>query len=227
MPPVLGIVIPTLDAASLNRTLDRIGPIALAEGWPILISDGGSTDRPAERPGVRVILASRGRGQQLAAGAEALLGGGVEWLFFLHADSLPSAGWREAIAGFIAEPRNEGRAGYGRLALDDTAPAARRIEALVAWRCRWLGLPYGDQGLLIHRDLYREVGGFPAVPLMEDVTIVRSVGRDRLAQLPFTMTTSAERYRRGGYIRRPLRNLGCLVLHLAGVPSDRIRRLYG
>ena len=78
---------------------------------------------------------------------------------------------------FIAAPNAEQRAGYFALALDDPAPAARRLERLVAWRCRWLALPYGDQGLLIHHALYDAAGGYAAIPLMEDVDLVRRLGR--------------------------------------------------
>jgi hypothetical protein len=90
-----------------------------------------------------------------------------------------------------------------------------------------LGLPYGDQGLLIARTMYDAVGGFAALPLMEDVDLVRRLGRRRLVQLPATAVSSARRYRAGGYIRRPLRNLLCLSLYFAGVPPRRIARLYG
>ncbi|UEM24121.1 glycosyltransferase [Skermanella mucosa] len=215
----------------LRRTLDAIGPAAAAAGWPILVSDGGSTDgtpETARRHGARVVRAPRGRGSQLAAGAAALLAdGAAEWLFFLHADSVPDPSWADEAARFAAAPENRERAGYGRFALDDGAAPARRIERLVEWRCRRFGLPYGDQGLLIHCDLYRAAGGFPAIALMEDVAMVRRIGRRRLVPLPFAVTTSAERYRRGGYVRRPLRNLGCLALYLAGLPPDAVRRLYG
>ncbi|WP_256445784.1 glycosyltransferase [Skermanella sp. TT6] len=225
---------PTLNAGGpggLVRTLEAIGPAAAAAGWPILVSDGGSTDGTpgtALRHGARMIRAPRGRGSQLAAGAAALLADGTaEWLFFLHADSVPDPSWADEAARFTAAAENRARAGYGRFALDDGAAPARRIERLVGWRCRRLGLPYGDQGLLVHRDLYRAAGGFPAIPLMEDVALVRRIGRRRLVPLPFAVTTSAERYRRGGYVLRPLRNLGCLALYLAGLPPSAVRRLYG
>jgi glycosyltransferase involved in cell wall biosynthesis len=202
----------------------------MAAGWPVVVVDGGSDDGTlavAVRHGVRAISAPRGRGRQLAAGAEAAIEAGAEWLFFLHADSIPERGWREALAAFMAEPANCDRAGYGRLALDDPFPATRRLETMVAWRCRRFGLPYGDQGLLIPRNLYRSAGGFPSIELMEDVALVRRIGRSRLSGLPLTVTTSAERYRRDGYIRRPLRNLSCLALYLMGVAPPVIRRLYG
>ena len=148
---------------------------------------------------------------------------------------LPACGQRsggrlaEVLTAFMAEPANRDRAGYGRFALDDPSPAARQLETMVAWRCHRLGLPYGDQ-LLIHRSLYQSVGGFPPFELMEDVAVVRRIGSTRLSALPMTVTTSAERYRRAGYIRRPLRNLSCLALYLIGrgaagdPPAVRVRR---
>ena len=84
--------------------------------------------------------------------------------------------------------------------------AARRLERLVAWRCRVLALPYGDQGLLISRALYEAVGGFRPLPLMEDVDLVRRLGRSRLPPLPVPAVTSAERWRREGWRRRSARN---------------------
>ena len=91
-----------------------------------------------------------------------------------------------------------------------------------------LALPYGDQGLLIARALYDAVGGFAAIPLMEDVDLVRRLGRRRLA--PHRRALPSPRRGAtgsGGYCRRPLRNLVCLSLYFAGVPPRRIARLYG
>jgi hypothetical protein len=90
-----------------------------------------------------------------------------------------------------------------------------------------LALPYGDQGLLISRRLYDAVGGYRPMPLMEDVDLVRRLGRARLHPLGASMLASARRYRRDGYWRRPLRNLCCLALYFAGVPPRVIARMYG
>jgi len=87
--------------------------------------------------------------------------------------------------------------------------------------------PHPDQGLLISRRLYNAVGGYAAMPLMEDVDLVRRLGRARLQPIGATMLASARRYKRDGYWRRPLRNLCCLALYLAGVPPRVIARLYG
>ena len=193
----------------------------------VVVADGGSSDETvavARLADARVVAAARGRGSQLAAGAAAAAGG---WLLFLHADCRLELGWESAVGAFLMAPEAESRAGYFDLALDDPAPAARRLERIVAWRCRVLALPYGDQGLLIARTLYDAVGGFAALPLMEDVDLVRRLGRHRLAPIGARCFASAGRYRRDGYLRRPLRNLFCLSLYFAGVPPARIVRLYG
>jgi hypothetical protein len=80
---------------------------------------------------------------------------------------------------------------------------------------------------LIHRRLYDAVGGYVAIPLMEDVEMVRRIGRTRLKPIGATMLASARRYKSGGYWRRPLRNLLCLSLYFAGVSPQRIAKLYG
>ena len=119
------------------------------------------------------------------------------------------------------------QAGYFRFALDSDDPRARRLERAVAWRCRVLALPYGDQGLLIHRDLLAAVGGIRPLPLMEDVDLVRRLGRRRLVALDAAAITSAAKWQRQGWYRRSLRNLACLALYFAGVPPRLIARLYG
>lgn len=222
----LSVVVPTLNEAETIA-----GFLAAFAGSPLvgetIVADGGSSDGTVEiarRAGARVAEAPRGRGVQLARGAAAAQG---EWLLFLHADCRLEAGWEEAARRFLAAPEAAGRAGYFTLALDDPAPAARRLERLVAWRCRLFALPYGDQGLLIARRLYDEVGGFRPLPLMEDVDLVRRLGRRRLAPIGAPILASARRYRRDGYWRRPAKNLCCLGLYLLGLSPARIARLYG
>ena len=225
--PMLSVVIPTLNAATtLPATL---AALAASDGLvsEIVVSDGGSADATAalaRAAGCRVVAGPRGRGLQLAAGAAAARG---EWLLFLHADTCLAAGWPAAVRGFCAAPANHDRAGYFRFALADDAPAARRLEALVRWRCGIFALPYGDQGLVLRAATYRALGGFAPLPLMEDVDFARRLGRARLVALPATAVTSAQRYRRGGYWARPVRNLVCLGLYFAGLPPRHLVKLYG
>jgi rSAM/selenodomain-associated transferase 2 len=223
----LSIIIPTFDAgATLGRTISALKQCVRSPSYEIVVADGSSTDGTvvaAEGEGARVVVAPRGRGRQLAAGAAAA---GAPWLLFLHADTVLGTDWGEAVQRFMAEGSNLGRAATFRYALDSPAPAARRLERIVDWRCRRLGLPYGDQGLLIAAAFYRSLGGFAPLPLMEDVDLVRRIGRARLVVLDCTATTSAERYRKG-FVRRSARNLACLALYFAGLPPRLIARLYG
>ena len=222
----ISAVIPTLNAAgTVSGTLAALHGSALVR--EVIVADGGSSDPTvvlARSAGARVIAAPRGRGKQLSTGADAASSG---WLLFLHADCRLEPGWERAADAFLTAPQAANRAGYFDLALDDPAPAARRLERIVAWRCRVLALPYGDQGLLIARTLYETIGGFASMPLMEDVDFVRRLGRRRLTRIGARCIASARRYRRDGYVRRPLRNLLCLSLYLTGVPPARIVRLYG
>ena len=216
----LSIVIPTLNAAStLAACVERVQGAS-----EILVVDGGSDDTTrdiAEAHGARVITAPRGRGQQLAAGAEAASG---DWLLFLHADTLLGEGWREAAPVHMATSPQ--KAACFRFRLDTPAWQARLIERGVAARVRLLGLPYGDQGLLISHALYAGVGGYRPLPLMEDVDLVRRIGRRRLTLLDADAVTSPERWLRDGWGRRSAHNLFCLGLYRAGVSPARIERIY-
>jgi rSAM/selenodomain-associated transferase 2 len=222
----IDVVVPTLNAAAgLARTiatLDGTGVLSLS----ITVCDGGSRDDTvaiARAAGAAVLTAPAGRGGQLATGAAA---GNAPWILFLHADVTLGTGWADAVRHFTADAANAARAGYFQLRFDSPDPRARRVERLVAWRCRTFGLPYGDQGLLIARSFYQRLGGFSPLPLMEDVVFVRRVGRRNLVPLDADAIASARRYERDGWLLRPLRNLSCLALFSAGVPLPVVRRLY-
>lgn len=222
-PPRISVVIPTLNAAAhLAAALEPVvGRVA-----EIVISDGGSADATAEAAsaaGARLVSSEKGRGQQLAAGAVAATG---DWLLFLHADTVLSKDWLAETSAFIDGLENADRAAVFTFALEDPSPQARRMERLVTWRTRRLGLPYGDQGLLISRRHYDRVGGYRPIPLMEDVDIVRRIGRSNIDVLATRAVTSATRYRRGGWWGRPIRNVCCLVLYFLRVPPRILVRLY-
>jgi rSAM/selenodomain-associated transferase 2 len=220
----VSIVIPTLNAArTLGACLDCLSE---AGGAEILVVDGGSCDDTVTRAlarGATVTYAARGRGIQLRAGADRA---SRSWLLFLHADTHLQAGWSQTVDAWAR--RASAPDGYGvfDFKLDDSGWRARLLECLVHVRVRLLGLPYGDQGLLVHRNLYAKIGGFADIPLMEDVDLVRRLGKSRLTVFKASATTSAERWRRDGWVRRSLRNLTCLALFHLGVPPDRIARIY-
>ena len=229
---MITVVIPTLNAqAGLPRTLAALVPAAI-DGVVrnVVIVDGGSTDATAEiadEAGAQLIRSEKGRGQQLALGARSANG---RWLLFLHADTVLQPDWAEEAVGHISAIENNempDRAGAFRFALDDPGFFASCLQWIVGLRCRILKMPYGDQGLLISRQLYDEIGGFKPFALMEDVDLIRRLGRSRLTIFRSRAITSAQRYRREGYGRRIFRNLACLSLYYMRVPPHILARLYG
>ncbi len=226
---MISVVIPTLNA---ERTLARclaalVGPAMRGVVREVIIVDGGSTDATAaiaEDAGAHLLQTPPGRGRQLRGGAEAAKS---DWLLFLHADTVLEETFEEEVRAFMNRQGGAAQAAAFTFALDDYGARARVMEKIVALRCRLLALPYGDQGLLVSRRLYNNIGGFADMPLMEDVDIIRRIGRKRLAFLRAHAVTSAARYRQSGYILRPLKNLSILTLYACGVPPRLLVKLYG
>jgi len=229
---MISVVIPTLNAeAGLAATFSALVP-AVVDGLvrQVIVVDGGSSDRTvkiAESAGADIIQTQGGRGRQLIAGAEKAR---FPWLLFLHADTVLEAGWeREAAA--LGEAVDLGQqpaaAAAFRFALDDRGLKPRLVEAGVSLRCTLFRLPYGDQGLLIPRRLYQQIGGYRPMPVLEDVDIVHRLKRSRMVMLRSRAITSAIRYKRDGYARRVLRNFFCMALFYLRVPATTIERIYG
>ncbi len=225
---MISVVIPTLNAAThLPRALSPLVE-AMTRGLvkQVIVADGGSEDPTlaiADDAGCDIVHAERGRAKQMRAGA------GVakhKWLLFLHADTALAPDWMEETARFIADPRSRTRAAAFRLAFDDTSREARRVVFWARLRARVMKLPYGDQGLLISRFFYDGLGGYPDIPLMEDVELVRRVGPRRLVLFDAEAVTSAEKYRRDGYDKRAWRNLALMARYLMGADPVELAKAY-
>jgi rSAM/selenodomain-associated transferase 2 len=219
----VSVIIPTWnEAASLAGTLERIGRDAAEE---VIVVDGGSTDetvRIASRYAI-VIESSRGRGLQQNLGAGHATG---DVLLFLHADCRLEPGWP-------AELRHvAGRAGFAagafRMAIDSRRPIYRAIERGGDLRVRWLGLPYGDQGIFVRRETFERLGGFPAVAFMEDLLFMQRVRRTgRVALLGHRIHISPRRWEQVGPIRQTIRNWALTALATGcGVHPNRLASFY-
>lgn len=222
----ISVIVPTLNAVEGIAPTLRAVLRGVVEGLvrEVVFADGGSKDgidQIAEACGAKIVRTPKGRGVQLRAGVEAARG---DWLMVLHADSVPGDGWTAAAATHMES--DAGRAGCFRLRFRDGGLPGALVAGWANLRTGALGLPYGDQGLLLSRKLYEEVGGYPSVPLMEDVAIVRSIGRARLARLDCEILTDPARYLRDGWLRRGGRNLYCLIRYLAGAPASRVAGMY-
>ena len=203
---------------------------SVREEAEVLVVDGGSQDRTcavAAAAGGRVLSAPRGRGPQLDRGAREARG---HWLVFLHADTRLEAGWADELRALGAGEDEDDDAVVGgafRFAVDAPQPAYRLLERAVALRCRLFRLPYGDQALFARREAYARVGGFPPLPLMEDVAFVRRLGRaGRLAFPRARAFTSPRRWERGGLLRTSARNAWLLTQYGLGRAPERLAQRY-
>lgn len=215
--PSLSIIIPTLnEVRSITHLVGDLRGLPLAH--EIIVADGGSIDGTGARAmqlGARVVISPPGRGIQLARGARAAC---APMLCFLHADvRLDRAA---VIALYEVATTTTDAAHVFRLQIDDVGRVFRVIEWGANARTRWLGLPYGDQGLIVTRAAYEAAGGYPELPLMEDVAFIRALRRvTPIRLLDAAITVSARRWRRDGVVRRTTRNWAFLVAFLAGVPA--------
>jgi|Deesub1362A_J573_1020465.scaffolds.fasta_scaffold02993_3 rSAM/selenodomain-associated transferase 2 len=221
--PLISVVIPTLDEAD---HLPRIAPPLLDQpGVEVIVADGGSRDGTPELAralGFTLVRAPRGRGIQLAAGVARARG---ELVVLLHADTRLPAGWGDEVRRLLARP--EVALGAFRFRLDQRGWAPRLIETFVAWRSRWLGLPYGDQALFLRAHTLRALGGVPPWPLMEDVALVQRARRlGRVVISPLPAVCSARRWQRLGFLRNTLLNWLTLAAFSLGVSPWRLARFY-
>jgi rSAM/selenodomain-associated transferase 2 len=223
----ISIVIPVLEESEiingLIAYLRAIDPGGAAE---IIVVDGdpdGSTIGTVRDQEVLTLTAPRGRASQMNAGANRACG---SVLLFLHADTrIPSDGLLK-----IEEVMARGVSVGGAFDLGINAPglAFRIIERTASIRSRLTRVPFGDQAIFVRRDYFHTRGGFPNVPLMEDVLFMSRIkaGGDRIVILPARAQTSARRWEKRGILSRTLRNWYVQVLYLAGVSPERLARIY-
>jgi rSAM/selenodomain-associated transferase 2 len=224
----LAVVIPTLNEEdTIEACLKAVGD---RKGLATVVSDGGSKDGTcalAARLGARVVQGPRGRGPQLNRGAAMVE---AEAYLFLHADCLLPPGWREALRSAL-EDRSTALVCF-RL---HTEPAGRdrRSRLYRTWLrvldigARGLRVPYGDQGLAVRLEVFESVGGFPAIPLMEDVAFSQACRRrGRIQRLPMEMRTTGRRFERSP-VRTALMFVTFPTLYRLGVSPDTLARWYG
>lgn len=217
---LLSIVIPTLNEA--DRIEAAIASVrSQDEAHEIIVVDGGSNDATASLAGrhARLIESSSGRARQMNCGAAAARG---DVLLFLHADTrLPSGGLRR-----VRDVINDGaHGGAFRLAFDDWTPLLRLYSL-----CSRFPVPrlcFGDRGIFIRREIYDEIGGYPEIPLFEDLELVRMLAkRGRFAFLKDHVTTSPRRFLRRGPLRQQLRNTYLWLHYVAGTDPHELQHLY-
>jgi glycosyltransferase involved in cell wall biosynthesis len=227
----LAVVIPTLnEEANLGALLDRL----LGEGADlVVVADGGSRDatqRIAAEAGALLVKCPRGRGPQLARGAEVALAEGAQLLWFLHADNLPSKGCISALRA-AASAASQGKAGPQAWGCRQRVDAAGRFYRMVGRKADQRvtrGLVYGDSGLFVTAPAYRQAGGYRPIPVFEDLDLSR-----RLAGLgPIELVADVEivvhtrRWKREGALRTTVRNWMLTRAWQWGVAPEHLARFY-
>lgn len=226
MPAPISVIIPVKDAARdlpacLAHLMDGLEAGLIRE---VIVSGVPSNDpcrEIAEAAGATWIEGEAGRGQQLKHGADNARG---DWFLFLHVDTWLEEGWTEHVRDHLEV--HSGKAGAFCLAFRSRTWRAGWVAALANLRARVFGLPYGDQGLLISRALYDEIGGYEPIPLMEDVSIARRLGRRRLTLIPSRARTSGARQMRDGWITRSLKNVWLVTRYYFGADPEHLAKAY-
>lgn len=219
---MISVVIPTQNAErQLARCFDSL-IIAAVRGVvrEVIVADGGSADGTlmiADAAGAHIVQAGRSRAAQLAAGAEAARS---DWILFLHPETALEPGWEVEVESFLNQAQPERpQAAVFRFALDEFGASARRAEARTALRNWLLALPYGDQGLLIPRRLYKKLGGYRALERLEDADMIRRIGRRRLVSLR-SRAVNSSRTRQGW-----LKSFALSLLHALRIPAWVLAKL--
>ena len=191
----------------------------------IIVADGGSTDgtaQAARRAGATVITTPRGRPVQMNAGAE-LAAGAV--LLFLHGDTTLPGRYVEYVFEALADARVAG--GAFEFSTDPDTPGKTVTETLINLRTRHLHLPYGDQAIFLTAGLFRTIGGYEDVPILEDVRLVQRMKQyGRLAIVPAAVRTSGRRWKDLGVVKPTVINTIVMAGSALGIPLSALARLY-
>ncbi len=225
--PSLSIIIPTL-----NEAIHL--PLLLADlnAWPndfeIIIVDGGSIDLTisiAQIQGLNVIKSSeKNRGYQLKIGASNAIG---DWLLFLHADSRLGKGWVKSLSKVIQNKKSEYFVWYFNFKIKKFNLEFRFLEIAVALRSHFLHRPYGDQGLLIHKNLYNESGGFSSFKIMEDIDFITRIKKwTKVKCIGENLYTDDNKWSNSNIIIRAIKNAKLRKKWRQGYDLDNLSKEY-
>ena len=217
--PGISVIIPTLNEAM--RIGDSLALVLSEPGIEVVVADGGGTDATcsiARAYGARVVTSPPGRARQMNAGASVATG---EILLFLHADTIPPAGFANSIRQALDRPKTIG--GAFRIRLDDRTPSLTLVEKLINLRSILISAPYGDQGLFMRASTFRDLGGYRETPILEDVIMIRRLKRKgRIAMLSDPVVTSARRWQRLGILKTFLLHRGVMLAYALGATPETI-----
>jgi rSAM/selenodomain-associated transferase 2 len=221
----LSVIMPVLDEAGyIGAAVADVA--ARCPGAEVLVVDGGSrdgaTEIAAQHPGVRVLASPPGRARQMNAGARVASGTS---LLFLHADTRLPPGAGELVARALA--RRDAVAGRFDVGFDSSRRVLRMVAFFMNVRSRWSRICTGDQAIFVRRDAFEALGGFPDIPLMEDVELTRRLKRvGRIVCVRARVVTAARKWEREGAWRTIVLMWRLRLLYALGADPARLHRMY-
>ncbi|NKB24136.1 MAG: DUF2064 domain-containing protein [Kiritimatiellae bacterium] len=221
----ISVIIPVLnDASYLTETLKSLAPYQ--DELEIIVVDGGEAEGSLKNAQayseIHMIRSSPGRAIQMNAGAKLATG---NILLFLHSDTLLTGDWPSAVIAACTQPRFA--IGAFRFTLNHPHIIYRFIEIGVHIRSRFLRLPYGDQALFLKAKEFERIGGYPSIPIMEEVELVlRQRKYGRLILLPYQAISSVRNWERDGIWKRMTRNIRTLIHYTRGVSPEKLVSFY-
>ena len=225
--PTLSIIIPTLNEANHLPLL-----FADLNAWPynfdLKIVDGGSTDLTiaiAQIQGLNVINSpKKNRGYQLSIGA---LEAKCDWLLFLHADSRLEKKWFKNLLKILNKKRSKNYAWYFDFRIKNHKLEFRILEVAVALRSYFFQRPYGDQGLLLHKELYHQSGGFSPLKIMEDLDLITRITKSqKVKRIGSSIYTDDKKWGKSNIIRRAITNARLRAKWRKGCNVDNLSKEY-
>jgi rSAM/selenodomain-associated transferase 2 len=223
---MISVVIPTYnESAIIPKTLSNLSE-ALSSEDEVIVVDGMSEDDTREIvgrfPGVILITSRRGRAVQMNEGAKIAKG---EYILFLHADVFMN---RSCISMLKNQTRNnEVKWGWFSIRLDSPRFIFRVLETGANLRNRLTGIPLGDHGIFVKRDLFHDIGGFPEIPIMEDLGFVRRIRIiSKGVEIKSPIKTSVRRFEISGIVRTFFRMWILRILYYLGMPPEKLAKYY-
>ena len=221
--PRISVILPTWNEdTQLGDTLDTINS---PDNVEILVADGGSTDRTshiAEQNGARFIQSPPGRSTQMNSAASFATG---SVLLFVHADTRMPFLYEHLLRNIIRWQKVVG--GSFAFGLDEYFPGSNLLCLLVNLRSKYLKLPYGDQAMFVLNDVFRSLGGFPDIPILEDLELARRMKRyGKITLLPVKVRTSSRRWKELGLLKTTWIHQKMLLGSLLGFSYHKLKRSY-
>jgi rSAM/selenodomain-associated transferase 2 len=220
---MISIIIPVLnEALIIEDTLMRLQDNLNIE---TIVVDGGSQDNTlelAKKMGAKAIVSRSGRAKQMNAGAAIAAG---EILLFLHADTRLPQGYQTIVERTLSHPKTV--AGAFLLNIEGKSRSLRLVEILVNWRSHLFSLPYGDQGIFLKTDLFRELGGFADLAIMEDFEMIQRLKqRGNIKIAPAAVITSSRRWEKLGVLRTTTINQMMIIGYYLGISPLKLKEFY-